>query len=391
MKFKVGAVTKFVSPMLGDSVVVGDFSSLSKGDSINSSRLDIDGWALSNQVNLTQAVLYLNDEQIETGVNIESPDVKALYPDAPGSGACRFLFELDLSVAKHITQIFIAVIDDQGNKYGMGVIVLNKLPVGLITQPIFIVGSPRSGTSILSIALIDCLQLGEHAVGEGHFMPLVHDISCRVEKYFIEHAEAAKIAGVFLNVCTSAMINNQLANSFKSLYRQFYKEDVFIDKTPGWQMIEAIPSILRIYPDAYFIFAKRRGLENIVSRQKKFPEIPFVEYCQDWAAAMDMWLAVKGQIDPAHRLEIDQYALAHTPQHVVDHIQKMLSLPGAYAKNLLDFFTTQKIEQTSSDWQAVSWESLDWSERDKRIFLDECGGVMDSYGYSTDANYFKNA
>jgi hypothetical protein len=154
-------------------------------------------------------------------------------------------------------------------------------------------------------------------------------------------------------------------------------------------MIEAIPSILQLYPDAYFIFAKRRGLENVLSRQKKFPDMPFVAYCKDWSASMNMWLKVKESIPSSQRLEIDQYDLAHHPLKVVTKLQKMLQLPDDYKNRLLEFFKTQKVERTADDWLAVSIDELKWTSEEKSIFLKECGETLNLYGYSLDNNYFR--
>lgn len=389
MKFEVIAVTKFIHPVAKDDILFGAFSHPAKGDIIESNGLNLAGWVLNRKVRLAKIVIYFNDVSIDVPLDIASPDVKKQFPNVMGAEQSRFVYNGDSLIFKHITQIYIAAVDTNGKSYEVGAVILKKLPTKNLSQPIFIVGSPRSGTSVLNLSLINCLQLGKTATGEGHFMPLVHDVFCDVEKYYENNAAAAKIKGVLLSRFNAGMINQQLAEMFKLFYHRFYKEDVFIDKTPGWKMIEAIPSILQLYPDAYFIFAKRRGLENILSRQKKFPDMPFVTYCKDWSASMNMWLKVKESIPASQRLEIDQYDLAHHPLKVVTHLQKMLALPEEHKNRLLDFFKTQKIERTADDWLAVSIDELKWTSEEKNIFLKECGETLNLYGYSLDSNYFK--
>lgn len=52
-----------------------------------------------------------------------------------------------------------------------------------------------------------------------------------------------------------------------------HKEKIWVDKTPDPRMIKCVPRLKRAWPNAKFIFVKRRGIENLESRIKKFPYV----------------------------------------------------------------------------------------------------------------------
>src|SRR2546430_17539144 len=88
----------------------------------------------------------------------------------------------------------------------------------------------------------------------------------------------------------------RLAQTVRRIYRQLHPTDNFVDKTPGWPMLKALPALLVVWPNLRVVFTKRRGIENVLSRQRKFPDGVFESHCRDWAAAMETWLAVHAEI-----------------------------------------------------------------------------------------------
>src|SRR5690349_18501670 len=54
-------------------------------------------------------------------------------------------------------------------------------------SPVFIVGSPRSGTSALARVL---WQIGYRGFGEGHFLTLLHEINAVVDQHYVRFPSA---------------------------------------------------------------------------------------------------------------------------------------------------------------------------------------------------------
>ena len=105
-----------------------------------------------------------------------------------------------------------------------------------------------------------------------------------------------------------------LAIGIKNLFGKVFTETMgtgrWVDKTPGGtSMVEACPSLLEIFPRATFIFCKRRGIENVLSRLNKFKGGAFEAHCQGWAQTMETWLQVAPLLGQS-AIEVDQTDMA---------------------------------------------------------------------------------
>jgi hypothetical protein len=77
-------------------------------------------------------------------------------------------------------------------------------------------------------------------------------------------------------------------------------------------MVHASVLMKELWPNARFIFIKRRVIENVLSRQRKFPEDTTERHYSDWTAVMTAWLAVHGMLAAA-ALEIEHRQLVPEP------------------------------------------------------------------------------
>lgn len=53
-------------------------------------------------------------------------------------------------------------------------------------------------------------------------------------------------------------------------------------------MTLASPIVKELWPSSVFVFAKRRGIENVISRTRKFLGESLENHCADWARNMVM-------------------------------------------------------------------------------------------------------
>jgi hypothetical protein len=143
-----------------------------------------------------------------------------------------------------------------------------------------------------------------------------------------------------------------------------------------------------IWPNARFIFMKRRVIENVLSRQRKFPEDTTERHYSDWAAVMMAWLAVRDRLGDAV-LEIEHRQLVLDPDAVASSIASFLQLPDAAAARFRRYVKNSRPEQTDENFGATySFDRLGLNENDARRMTAVCDPIMNAFGYSYGESYY---
>ena len=99
---------------------------------------------------------------------------------------------------------------------------------------------------------------------------------------------------------------------------------LWFDKSGHAEMIPAIPILRRLWPDSVYIFCKRRAIENVASRLKKFPAHDFERHCAGWAKTMAAWRGVRPELPPEIYLEVDQQDLIRDTEAISTRIAEPL-------------------------------------------------------------------
>lgn len=248
--------------------------------------------------------------------------------------------------------------------------------------PVFIIGSPRSGTSILSAAL---RAAGYSGYDEGHLLSLIRRVLEIVDAHFDAHD--MKSSGELLSHVDKEKLKLGMALVLKTFQEAVQSGEPWIDKTPGTDMYFAAPYIREFWPKAKFIFAKRRGIENIVSRMKKFPEAPFAHHCEDWVSTMSGWRALRDT--GLDHIEIDQMDIARKPEMVAERLGDFLNLPESAIDAIAREMTHSHPEAASADspQKVYSLNSTNWTEDEIATFRAACAAEMDAFGYTEDETY----
>jgi len=246
------------------------------------------------------------------------------------------------------------------------------------STPVFIVGSPRSGTSILVQALF---RAGYHGYEEGNLLGLAKSIQDCIERYFKsnDHDQPSTLIG---NVSVEELQDR----FFETMQFQIDKLNPlspWLDKTGNPETILLLPRIMKAWPSSKVIFAKRRGVENIMSRLGKFSERDFRYHCEDWVRNMKSWREVRPKLDPDRVIEIDQLDIALSPGEVSAKLAAVLNLNTAELQEMKRTFEQDRPQQSGSDsfQKRVALEETGWSEEDRKMFLDICGTEMSEFGY----------
>jgi hypothetical protein len=261
---------------------------------------------------------------------------------------------------------------------------LTELALNVVDEqqhPVFILGAARSGTTALSSALLKTRYY--QGFGEGHVMPLARDLLLSCASYYRDNSIALQ-QGTLLRQVPQDLFEMSIRSAFINMARSTFSKPNWIDKTPSVAMVYAAPLTRQIWPNARYIFLRRRAVENIVSRIRKFPDTPFRNHCSDWAATMAAWLNVRAELADAS-LELDQLNLAREPATVGNQVADFLGLPQDVRDKFVGSLASERLEQTSESPASVyRLDELGWSSEDMEWFRTTCGPMMHAYGYSFD-------
>lgn len=255
--------------------------------------------------------------------------------------------------------------------------------VNMGRYPIFIVGSPRSGTS----ALVDVLlAAGYSGFREGMFLSLLYGLDSVVSTHFLNFAGDATDE-VLISKIVPGSLKEDLFAIVKKHVESTNSTGPWFDKTGNAEMIMSIPIIRQLWPSSVFIFAKRRGLENVLSRMRKFPGYDFEYHCRDWAANMSAWREIRMLLSTDSFIEVDQQDMIQRPEAVAASLCHFLHLDSSeLIESTLRLTRPQQSESQSAE-RIVSLDDVNWSHEQLIVFGRYCAAEMEAYGYSIDNRY----
>ena len=349
--------------------------------------LQITGWALARESSPTRIEARSATRVFTEPIGRASPDIAPF-----GSGAeaenCRFEIRVPIAHAAGADLDWtLWAIDAAGKARHFATVLVG--PRLTSDRPVFVLGPARSGTTAIGNGLRRALGLPGY--GEGHTMPLLMRLMEAAHGYYAapNEAEAAATDEVLLAHVGPEEWQARLAREFRSVYHNMHGGP-FIDKSPGALMIAALPMVMAAWPDARIVFSRRRGIENVESRRRKFPDqAEFIGHCHDWTAAMVNWHELRTLVPESQRIEIDQFDLATDPRRCSERLSRFLELGRDQGEFLRESFETQTPERTSASWRPLELGELSWSAEERRTFIAVCGPAMDAFGYSLDSTYWK--
>jgi len=326
----------------------------------------VSGWA-AVQRSRARAFVYamLEGEVIGSGAaTIARPDLeKARQERRLDAYAFMLPFERPLE-ARAVASVEVFVVGDPRPLPRARQPKIDRAP----TLRLFLMGSPRSGTSQLGSTLTTVLGLPW--LGEGHGAPLFARAADALsgdragENGLVRHLARENFRQIAIQAARSA-------------YFHMHGSASFVDKTPGVKMIAAAPFLLECFPDSRFIFLRRNPVANIRSRIAKFGG-DFEDHCRDWAAAMNEWLRVRALLP--HYLEIQQEEMLEASDRVARELADYIGA-SASAEDICASLKTERLEHTGAGAGATDRLQTGWTAEQLRAFDRLCGPAMRAFGY----------
>jgi hypothetical protein len=364
----------------------------------------VTGWAFDSgapEMHLTAVVMLGNRPIGEARCNLYRPD---LHEAQVGEGDHAFTFNFpDALGPQDISRISASVAGmalpiggdaDNGNSLPQITRALaadfrkqEATASSASAQPVFILGSVRSGTSAITTAL----ACGTRYVGfrEGQVFDLLHQIQECARGFYMDKHSSLQNDTVMLRYVPLEYITDLLGSAFRDLADRLFSSRYWVDKTPNVDMIRLAPTLLRVWPKARFIYMKRRGIDNLMSRLRKFPDtVTFRTHCADWAQSMRAWEEVRPKLGD-QGIEIDQHDMLSEPQIVAQRVGNFLELNHAEILSLGVQLQDRTLERTAAsvhDTPALC--DTGWTCEQITIFLNLCGPTMRMFGYGVEKSYF---
>jgi hypothetical protein len=250
--------------------------------------------------------------------------------------------------------------------------------------PVFILGAARSGTSAVTQALLSLPRFdGEQ---EGHALDLLAHFSVALNKFYDRKADELNRHTMVARL-PQKYFDDAIDRIFLDLVAEYYKQTYWVEKTPNSDSIHLAPRFLKIWCNAKFIFMKRRGIENILSRQVKFPGCSFETHCNEWTSAMTAWCLVREQLSGA-AIEVDQIHLAQYPRDAGARLGRFLGLDQREIDSVSQFFSSERPQRTGVNGAAVNPAEIGWDEGRWKSFEEICGESMRAFHYGFGRDYF---
>lgn len=255
-------------------------------------------------------------------------------------------------------------------------------------SPIFITGSVRSGTSIVAEGLIK--GAGIPGYTEGCFID-IFGIFIRAITTRYKNRESQMLASdIMLKYVPFDEFKKSYSEWFFDLYKKYsIFEGVFVDKTPTIEVVSSCNDILENIPNSKFIIMKRRPIENIESRLRKFSNFTFEHHCVVWVEIMNEISNLEKTLPKNKFIIIDQYDVSKKPEEIASQIGIFLNLDFNQIEKMKNIFIKSRPENTGGNEDNVkSLEETGWTESQKKFFLDTCGPVCERFGWSVDEKYY---
>ncbi len=252
--------------------------------------------------------------------------------------------------------------------------------------PLFIVGSPRSGTTVVMRAAETLMDYYSPHV-EGHLLPWLLE---GVQKV-IDSPEYYPNAFLPSSVCNGKNFD-KLMECIGQAVDQFFQQVAdtpnaptgsWIDKTPDIHQIRKLPLLQRLFPKSRIIFTTRHPRDVVLSTRKVWdPPNTNRELLGRWHRLhREYRTAIRPHLDTERALEIQQESIVAHPDAVAKTLRQFLDASPTSENTLAQFFNEQQINRQKASLKGA-FTYLDQCDSGFLKCVDAiCGHEMSFWGY----------
>ena len=261
------------------------------------------------------------------------------------------------------------------------------MPAGQSGGPIFITGSPRSGTSIFILGLKDATGIA--GFGEGQLLDIYSKLQLGVDRHYTHYASSAADPRHAIGNITADQVKQALARTLLDLSNQVHGGTAWIDKTGGTEMMDYLSMLTRLGQPFFTFFCYRRPIENVFSRLKKFPKFDITYHAQDWVKIMQAWRATRALLPAGSWLEVEQKDIADKPELVAAEVAKVLNLADEQRDRMVGVFQKQRPQVLASDavGRTLTINQTGWDLNQRTAFRLAVDAEMRVWGFTYDERY----
>ncbi|MFC1688943.1 sulfotransferase [Pseudomonadota bacterium] len=241
-------------------------------------------------------------------------------------------------------------------------------------RPIFVVGAPRSGTSMLHWALVQHANLWGSA--ESDFLsPLIEG----VDAAYAKGTEFGEYHWLNKEEVTKSEFFRQIGKAIDSLYLSRSGNLRWVDQTPHY--ILYYDRLRTMLPGAKFIHIVRDGRQVICSMQEKFGW-SFLQSTRMWKQLVEAGEAISRQARDDF-LQVSYESVVQNPEQSFRQIYRFIE--EEYDPNSVGFLekpintSPGRESEDSADKLIPRWR--DWKPQKRIIFQAYCGKLNRSLGY----------
>jgi hypothetical protein len=265
-----------------------------------------------------------------------------------------------------------------------------------ISNPIFVVGPSRSGTSVLLQAL------GKHpkilsSPGEA---PFLTSIGGAVASFELNHNKRYYEQSL---ICTKSHLYEQLKKlAIETTNGEHYGLKNYVNtclsrrqlvRATHWSA-KTFPTqrgadaLKLLFPGASFVYIVRNGLEVVQSMTKHggFRGNAFYENCRTWGQSIETF-GYLVDYDTAYTVRHED--LIEAPDILFERLFEFLDLlpnphPAAFVKNTVVHPLDRQTEQKTSakhEFRERPPPYATWTAEQRKTFVENCGAAMEKLGY----------
>ncbi len=240
---------------------------------------------------------------------------------------------------------------------------------------VFVVGSPRSGTSVLLRAIQS--EFGLPARGESHVIPAVARALHELRVYYERFRDSAD--DLLIHRLPITEFERTLFRQIRAFYADMFGDKGWVDKTPSDEAVHSAGLIRRIFPDAKVIMTKRNGIEVVDSFRRKFNS-SIEDASRSWVSVMQGIEQVTAR-DP-DILVVDQFDFTNNSAKIGLQIAGHLGKPKLGRKVALFLKNNCEDKLSSHSWtRSITLNDTDWTDDEKRYFVSICEEKMQIFDY----------